>query len=492
MLRRMLAVMAVVMMMTLSGCYSIIAGVGVVNLSDDTGSSATSSAVNSGSSYAVSNKTAYPRGRDAFYVDETKCVKAEIEEFHLMAMRSTTFMYYYTAKSTHKSSNESGYYCLATYDYNDTASYKVLTDGFYNKEKGNASIVYDVDINGTGIACIGNTFVCIEEMSFEKSFVLSSAQYSSIWSDVGGEFMCYDIAVANYYGGLFRAAYTRVPNASDEKFKTVVYRIFNDGENITMDRVNGDMDINSVNTCDSYEDSRGYISVAFLNSEGNKNNVFKFYEDKGDDDNKGLYAKDTVSIGKRNRDENLLGFTLEKLSGADYIMLLYEDRVELRWIKYKKKRKSAFKKEARPNSAELVATIALDNGMNYISFDNTPSIVPLSTSTIYTCSLTNGFRRFQQGETKTEMGGAYYAAYSTDGEYCTLVGFDTNKLSTTAVTSRDGVALNSETSEREVTGQDLPYAKVYSVHLSPNSFPINAGTIVVAQPAETSGTESSG
>lgn len=493
MFRRILAVLMVAVMLTFSGCYSIIAGVGAVDFgdSDDSGDGSGSggSGSNNSNKYVIKTSTAYPSGKDAFYVDENKCVKSEIEEFHLMAMRSSKVMYYYTAQSTKNSSSQSGYYCLAVYDY-DSKEYNCLLDGYYNKENGNASIAYDVDINGTGIACIGTTFIEIENMEYKKQWYWTS---TTVKKDIGGDFMCYDLAVLDYYSSLFRVTFSKVPTKNDDSFKTVVYRVCAaTGEDGTIyhniDKVSGDMDVNSVNICDSYGDWRGHISVALIDSEGSSKSTFKFYVDEGDDDHKGLYASDTIKISKNNSDENLLGFSVKDIDGGTYMLLLYDNRLELHKINYSNQWVGFFKWEWLPDDATRVATISLDNGMDYSSFDDTPSIVAQSSSKIYTCSLKNGFRCFTSGGSSTYARGAYYAAYSTDGANCTLIGFNTTTVTDTTTTSRNGSVVSKQSEKRNINGTDLPYAKVYSVYVGADSFPVNAGTIVVEQPADTSGT----
>lgn len=490
MFRRVLAVLALIMTLTLSGCYSIIAGVGVVELgdSDESGGSGGSGSADSGK-YVITNTASYPAGKDAFYVDETKCVKSEIEEFHLMALCSTTTMYYYTAKSTKTDSGQSGYYCLATYDYENSGSYTVLVDGYYNKENGNASMACDIDSDGTGIACIGSTFVSISNMSLENTFSLSGDQCSTIKNAVDGDFICYDIAVSDYYGGLFRAAFIRVPdeNSEDDDFDAAVYRISHSGDTTDMSRVGGGTDSSTANICDSYNGSSGeYMSIVLTESDGEDENTFKFYIDKNEKGSYGTSATCSIDIDKNSDEESLLGFSLEEMAGSKYLLLLYDNRVELQKIEYKKKMVGFFKWALRPNSASRIATIALDNGMNYLSFNDTPSIVMQSTSKIYTCSLKNGFRCFTSGaDTKTFANGAYYAAYSTDGANCTLIGFNTTTVNTTTTTSKNGTVLSTKKGTREINGTDLPFAKVYSVYVGASSFPVNAGTIAVAQPEQT-------
>lgn len=489
MFRRILAVVMVAVMLTFSGCYSLIAGVGVVDLgSDDSGGSSGISSDNN-NKYVVKTSTAYPSGKDAFYVDETKCVKSEIEEFHLMALCSTTTMYYYTAQSTKTGSSQSGYYCLATYDYENSGSYTVLVDGYYNKENGNASMACDIDSEGTGIACIGSTFVSISNMSLENTFSLSGDQCSTIKKAVDGDFICYDIAVSDYYGGLFRAAFIRVPdeNSEDDDFEAAVYRISHSGDTTDMEKVGGGSDSSTANICDSYNGSSGeYMSIVLTESEGEDENTFKFYIDKNEKGSYGTSATCSIDIDKNSDEESLLGFSLVEMADSKYLLLLYDNRVELQKIVYKRKVVGIFRWAMRPNSASRIATVALDNGMNYLSFDDTPSIVAQSSSKIYTCSLKNGFRCFTSGGTSTYANGAYYAAYSTDGANCTLIGFNTTTVTDTTTTSRNGTVLSTKKGTREINGTDLPYAKVYSVYVGIDSFPVNAGTIVVQQPADTS------
>lgn len=488
MFRRILAVLMVAVMLMFSGCYSLIAGVGVVELREPSESSESNISGSGGSgNYVVTTSTTYPSGgKDAFYIDENQCVKSEIEEFHVMAMCSTTFLYYYTAKSTRSDASSSGFYCLATYDYENTKYTQILA-GYYNKENGSASMAYDIDANGTGIVCISNTFVHIENMEYQSIWYLS---YDFIKSSVGGDFICYDLSVLDYYSGLFRVAFSKVPTNDDDSVETVVYRVHVD-ENYAIDRVYDRMDVNAVNICDNYEDWRGYISVALMNSESSPQNIFKFYVDKGDKDHKGLSASDIIVIGDKKHGEDLLGFSIKSFWDGTYMLLLYDNRVELHRINYDNQSVSygdSTGNEWRPVYASRVATISLDNGFDYVSFDNTPSIVVQSSSKIYTCDLKNGFRCFtSDGRTLNFAGGAYYAAYSRDGANCTLIGFkDTNKVTTVTTTRRNGSVASTQREERYINGSDLPYAKVYSTYVGMDSFPVNAGTIVTQQPADTS------
>lgn len=489
MFRRILAVVMVAVMLTFSGCYSLIAGVGVVELREPSESSESNISGSSDSgSYVVTTSTTYPsNGKDAFYIDENQCVKSEIEEFHVMAMCSTTFLYYYTAKSTRSGADSSGFYCLATYDY-ENAKYTQILAGYYNKENGSASMAYDIDANGTGIVCISNTFVHIENMEYQSMWYLS---YDFIKSSVGGDFICYDLSVLDYYSGLFRVTFSKVPTNDDDSVRTVVYRIHVD-DNCAIDRVYDETDVNSVNICDNYEDWRGHISVALMNSENSSQNIFKFYVDKGDKDHKGLSASDIIGIGDKKRGEDLLGFSIKSLLDGTYMLLLYDDRVELHKINYDNKLVAygvSLGYEWRPVYASRVAAISLDNGFDYVSFDNTPSIVVRSSSKIYTCDLKNGFRCFtSDGSTLNFADGAYYAAYSTDGANCTLIGFKSknSKVTTVTTTRKNGSVVSTQREERYINGSDLPYAKVYSVYVGIDSFPVNAGTIVVQQPADTS------
>lgn len=434
-------------------------------------------------SYETKVVTTYPAGKDAFYVDESKCIKSEIEEFHLLALVGDVTMYYFTAPSNPAytgAEKKSGYYCLATYNF-ETATYTPLEEGFYKKEAGSVSMASDFDIYGDGMACIGDTFMYISNMTIQYKFTLSNDDKQTIKDAVGGEYFCFDISLLDVYSYCITAAFMRVPSADsdledDEEFRSMLYAItFDTSEepNHTMERLSGGLDGSVGNLCSAFSGDSELSGFIFAHDESEEQNYVALdrFQCRGEE----IADLENINLTGKSEEESLKGFTACTASGNDYVLLLYSDRLEL-WRCYS----TTIANFLIPTSYENVTAIRLDDSTSYIAIDEVPSIAVYSEDMIYTCSLTEGFRQFKvnaSGKTTTTTfaGGAYYAAYSEDGSNCTLIGFNNNVRKQTASTYSNGELSSSQTTETEYTMNDLPYAKIYTTYVGVDSFPVNTG-----------------
>ncbi len=473
-----------VMCFQLSGCTSIFMSIVPETDSDEEGDRSQQWDTASYSSEVI---TSYPTGKDAFYVDESKCIKSEIEEFHLLALCNDQTLYYFTSPTNpdyNGSDKNTGYYCLATYNY-ETKEYSALEEGFYPKESGSVSMASDFDTTGNGMACIGDTFLHIYDMSVQAKFKLSDDIKNDIKDDVGGEYLCYDITISDMDFYVITAAYMSVPKSDSEaededEFKSVLYSVtFDTAEEPvhTFDKRASGLDGSVGNLCSAFsrDSNMSGWTYTHVQSDDQDNVEFRSYYFDGE---RHIRLPDAYLKGKDDS-ESLKGFTAcVDSSNRCYILLLYEDRLEL-WethcvTVFTLPTNMGFNNET---------SIRLDDSFSYISLDETPSIVVHSADTIYTCSLKKGFRQFVVGDNglptvTTFADGAYYAAYSSDGGSCTLIGFNTTSHAQTTNTYKNGQLSSSKSKNVEYSMNDMPYAKVYYAYVGAGQFPINTGVTV--------------
>lgn len=422
--------------------------------------------------------TTYPSGKDAFYVDEEKCIKSEIEEFHLLSLSNDKTLYYFTAPTNPEyqgNDTNTGYYCLATYDYENNI-YTPLEEGFYKKEAGSVSMASDFNDTGTGFACIGDTFLYITNMSILYKFILSEDDKAKIKEDVGGEYLCFDIALVSVFEYRITASFMCVPSAGsdaeeEDELKSTLYQItFSDdpATSHTLERISKDLDGSVGNLCTSFKDGSEINGSIYVYGENEEEEHLVF--------NNYLYNGNQLKqwFDFNLEAENLTAFTgFTDSSNNSILMMVFEDQLELWKIEI-----NSFI-DSYPYMYTNVTTIRLDDSPSYMSVDETPSIVVNSSDMIYTCSLTKGFRQFttdSNGKVKTTTfaKGAYYAAYSADGNNCTLVGFNTANHKRTTNTYKNGKLSSSVSKDEEYTMNDLPYAKIYYTQVGDNNFAINS------------------
>ncbi len=466
--------------LSLCGCTSIFLDIVSEQDKDETEESGTANDWNT-TTYNSEVITSYPSGKDAFYIDEEKCLKSGIEEFHLLSLSGDETLYYFTAPANPQykgNDKNTGYYCLATYDFENNI-YTALEEGFYKKEAGSVSMASDLDAEGTGMACIGDTFLYISNMTIQEKFSLSEDDKAWIKEEMGGEYLCYDIALTDAYAYRITAAFMRVPSAdsdeeAEDEFKSSIYDITFDASEEpthTLLRLARNFDGSVGNLCTSFSgDSDLYGATYFhVKSEEQDNVTLYNYLYNGEE----LLKWQKISLQGKSEDESLKGFTAcTDSSNNSYLLLLYEDRLELWEID------STWLAAYYPINYTNVASIKLDDSSSYMSLDEMPSIAVNSANMIYTCSMTKGFRQFKldsEGNTTTATfaNGAYYAAYSEDGGTCTLIGFNSSTHKTTTNTYKNGKLSSSSSKEVAYTLNDLPYAKVYSTYVGANNFPIN-------------------
>lgn len=492
MYRKSLRAVAVLLMLSISlslcGCTSLF--LDIVPEEDKDEGSGTSHNWNT-TTYSSEIITSYPSGKDAFYIDEEKCLKSEIEEFHLLALSGDETLYYFTAPTNPQykgNDKNTGYYCLATYDF-ENKIYTALEEGFYQKEAGSVSMASDFDAEGTGMACIGDTFLYISNMTIQRKFNLSEDDKALIKEDVGGEYLCFDIALTDTYVYHITAAFMCVPSAdsdeeAEDEFKSSIYDItfdISEEPTHTLQRLAGDLDGSVGNLCTSFSGDSNIYGATYFHVKSEEQDKVTLYNYLYNGE--ALMKCLEISLQGKSEDESLKGFTAcTDSSNNSFLLLLFEDRLEL-W-----KIDLMWLIVYYPIDYSNIASIRLDDSSSYISLDEMPSIAVNSASMIYTCSMTKGFRQFKldsEGKvtTTTFADGAYYAAYSADGGNCTLVGFNSSTHKTTTNTYKNGQLSSSSSKDVAYTLNDLPYAKVYSVYVGANNYPINTSAPVSAATA---------
>lgn len=440
-------------------------------------------------SYGSQMISSYPSGKDAFYIDEEKCIKSEIEEFHLLSLSGDETLYYFTAPTNPEYNGvdkNTGYYCLATYDFENNI-YTALEEGFYKKEAGSVSMASDFDAEGNGMACIGDTFLYICNMTIQKKFDLSEDDKASIKEDVGGEYLCFDIALADVAIYSITAAFMRVPSAdsdeeTEDEFKSSLYSItfdVSEEPTHTIIRLSGSLDGSVGNLCSSFSDLSDILGMTYCHKKSEEQDSVTL--------SNYLYKEEileewfTISLQGKDEDESLKGFTTctDSMNNS-FLLMLYDDRLELWQIEL-----VPLSSPPLPMGYENVSSIRLDDSPSYMSLDEIPSVAVNSSKMIYTCSMTKGFRQFKldsSGKTTTTTfaNGAYYAAYSADGGTCTLIGFNDTSHKVTTNTYKNGKLTGSRTRDEEYSLNDLPYAKVYSTYVGANNYPINTTVSISA------------
>ncbi len=408
-------------------------------------------------------------GTNAFYIDEEKCLKEEIEEFHLIHVGSSHTVYYYTAATnpSYKKTKYTGYYCLAAYSFNNM-TYKVLADGFYDKKNGNASFAFEKDPEyGYAFACLGDTFMDIAVYSFaaakvSRTFTLSDDDKKAIRKKVGGNYVCTDLAYIDYGDYRIAAVFMFAGDSDDGEIPFAEYDI--DFDTSEKDPVH---DVDCINTgmidSDSIVTSAAaypsYGTVYTYNYKENEKKL-KLFRDSPFADNK-RYRGANISLNcKSDKKETLVSLSAKEYVDETgeillYLFLLFDDRLLLYHITVAENDKHSYK---------YIDKFSLDKSDSYAMFDVTPSIVMVSPDKIFGCSLNRGFYVQSIGEEHTQIkAGSYYAAYTPDDTSYCVIGFDNKTHKRTTTNYVGDTVVSSSTEDVEYTMSDLPFAKIYKV-----------------------------
>ncbi len=422
--------------------------------------------------------------RDAFYIDESKAVKTEIEEFHLVGLASSYTVYYYTATAnpSNSSATGTGYYCLAAYDF-EAGIYRVLLEGYYDKENGNAAFAYDVynpqgsNMGGSCFGCIGNNSYfdlwlgsyhgddSVYSVSIFDIFYISEGDQETIEDAVGGPCVCIDIALIDNDNRRLAAAYMNVEQLEEETededttATIAVFDIeFDDSEedivhDVDLMRRNVPMDIDNV------------ISSAIDHATEFSGVVYTYnYEE----DAKGISMyrntpiatlarkAETIFSDYRNRDESLESFTVRLFDDMLYIYFLFDDRIAV---------SSATMRDDGRYSYSYAGKFNIVPSETYISFDDCNSIDITDSEHIYACSMSGLYDVELNEEAELLLEGAYYAMGTTDGKNYTLIGFPETTHNVTTNTYINDELVSSKSEQVEYSINDMPFAKVYKTEL---------------------------
>lgn len=403
-------------------------------------------------------------GTDAFYIDGEKCLKDEIEEFHFIHLGYNYTVYYYTATAnpSYKSGNGTGYYCLAVYSFYDR-NYKVLTDGFYDQVKGNASFAFTKAAdNDYAFACLGDTFMDIYvggdiSADIVDIFTLSYEDKDSIRADVGGDYVCTDIAYIDDNDNRVVAVFMYAGTEDNDNIRFVEYDInFDDSEK---DPVHSVKYINSgIIGTDSIVSSAGAYPIdgtvfTYNYSENSKKLSLYRYSPFA-----GKKKTATASINAKNeREEELISLAIREFDGEIFLFFLFDDHMKAYW---------AYRPLITSSKYQFasVGDFELDQSDSYATFDVIPSIITQSPDKILGCSLNNGFFAQSSGKSPSQIkSGAYYAAYQIHDEpRYYLIGFEDTTHKRTTTHYEGDMVVSSTTETVPYSMNDLPFAKIYS------------------------------
>lgn len=403
-------------------------------------------------------------GMDAFYIDEQKCLKDEIEEFHLITLGYNFTVYYYTAASnpSFKGATGTGYYCLAVYGFY-TKTYRVLADGFYNKAKGNASFAFKKEPSRDyAFACLGDTFMDLyvgteSGAKIFRTFTLSDFDKLSIKRAVGGDYVCTDIAYIDYGADRIAAVFMYAADSETDEIRFVEYDI--DFDTSKEDPVHyieymnkGIIETDSIVTSSGPYPTYGTVFTYDYSERAKKLELFRnspFVDTKtARSADVGLYCK--------TRDENLVSLSLREYEGSFYLYLLFAERLQVYRIDVDEKDNFSYTN---------LGAFALDKSDSYATFDVTPSIVMASTEKIYGCSLNQGFFAQSIDGSPTKIkDGAYYAAYQIyDEPRYYVIGFDDKTHKRTTTNYVGDMVVSSSSENVAYTMNDLPFAKIHTI-----------------------------
>lgn len=459
-------VLMLCMILPVSGCNSLFSDITVEqNTSEEKTDSNFSWPIQGERRVEVKN-TYKSGGTDAFYIDEEKCLKDEIEEFHLVHAGSDFTVYYYTAAAnpSYKSATGTGYYCLAAYNFSDK-KYKIITHGFYDKKNGNASFAFKKEPDHSYFfACIGDTFMDVSISSAEnakifRTFTLSGDDKESIRDEVGGNYVCTDITYIDYGADRIAAVFMRADQSEDEEDTDIAFAEYDiDFDTDTEDPVH---DVDRINTgiidTDSIVSSGAaypaYGTVFTYNYQEGASKL-KLFRDSPFLDRKSARGAN-VSLKCKSSKEELVSLAVREFEGTVYLFFLFNDRLQVYRVNEKENDKFSY---------TGIGRFALDKSDSYAIFDVTPSIVMVSPEKIFGCSLDRGFYAQSIDEDHTQIkDGSYYAAYPIDDTNYYVIGFDNKTHTRTTTNYVNDKVVSKSTVNVEYTMGDLPFAKIYTV-----------------------------